>query len=59
MIRYSNVLHGISLYIDRNVTITDTMIEQGKQVAYLLRIEIIYSYHSIYLFVLARIAFQQ
>ncbi|CAF1073633.1 unnamed protein product [Rotaria sordida] len=36
MIRYDHYLHGISLYIDRNVTLTETMIDQGKQLAQLL-----------------------
>jgi len=36
MIRYEHLLHGISLYIDHNVIVTDTMIEQGKQLAWLL-----------------------
>ncbi|CAF4052719.1 unnamed protein product, partial [Adineta steineri] len=36
MIRYQTLLHNISLYIDENVVVTDPMIEQGKQLAYLL-----------------------
>ncbi|CAF1437007.1 unnamed protein product, partial [Rotaria sordida] len=36
MIRYENLLHGIPLYIDKNVIITNLMIDQGKQLAYLL-----------------------
>ncbi|CAF4004561.1 unnamed protein product, partial [Adineta steineri] len=36
MIRYQTLLHNIPLYIDENVIVTDPMIEQGKQLAYLL-----------------------
>ncbi|CAF3745431.1 unnamed protein product [Rotaria sp. Silwood1] len=36
MIHYDHLLHGISLYIDQNVTLTDTMIDHGKQLAWLL-----------------------
>ena len=36
MIRYSSLLNGIPLYIDMNVTLTNLMIEQGKQLSYLL-----------------------
>jgi hypothetical protein len=36
MIRYENLLHGIPLFIDKNVTITNLMIDQGKHLAYLL-----------------------
>lgn len=36
MIRYDHLLHGVSLYTDRNVTLTDKMIDQGKQLAWLL-----------------------
>jgi hypothetical protein len=36
LIRYSNLLHGIPLFIDKNVIVTDLMIDQGKQLAYLL-----------------------
>ncbi|CAF0896436.1 unnamed protein product, partial [Adineta steineri] len=36
MIRYQTLLHNILLYIDENVVVTDRMIEQGKQLAYLL-----------------------
>ncbi len=36
MIRYSNLLNGIVLFIDKNVTLTDVMIDQGKQLGYLL-----------------------
>ena len=36
MIRYETLLHGIPLYIDRNVTLTNLMIDQGKQLAWLL-----------------------
>ncbi|CAF3429660.1 unnamed protein product [Rotaria socialis] len=36
MIRYDKLLHGIPLYIDRNVKLTNIMIEQGKQLAWVL-----------------------
>jgi hypothetical protein len=36
MTRYSNLLHGIPLYLDNSVILTDLMINQGKQLAYLL-----------------------
>jgi hypothetical protein len=36
MIRYQNLLHGISLFIDQSLTLTNLMIDQGKQLAYLL-----------------------
>jgi len=36
MIRYENLLHEIPLFIDKNVTITNLMIDQVKQLAYLL-----------------------
>ncbi|CAF3159133.1 unnamed protein product [Rotaria sp. Silwood2] len=36
MIRYDHLLYGISLYIDCNLTLTDAMIDQGKQLARLL-----------------------
>jgi len=36
MIRYENLLHGIPLFIDKYVTVTNLMIDQGKQLAYLL-----------------------
>ncbi|CAF2778683.1 unnamed protein product [Rotaria sp. Silwood2] len=36
MIRYDKLLHGISLYINRNVKLTDIFIDQGKQLAWLL-----------------------
>ena len=36
MIRYETLLHGLPLYIDRNVTLTSHMIDQGKQLAWLM-----------------------
>ncbi|CAF4854390.1 unnamed protein product [Rotaria sp. Silwood1] len=36
MIRYDKLFHGIPLYIDRNVKLTDILIDQGKQLAWLL-----------------------
>jgi hypothetical protein len=39
MIRYEYLLHGIPLFIDKNVAITNLMIffyDEGKQLAYLL-----------------------
>ncbi|CAF4397636.1 unnamed protein product, partial [Adineta steineri] len=36
MIRHETLFHNIPLYIDENVRITNTMIKQGKQLAYLL-----------------------
>lgn len=36
MIRYDKLLNGIPLYIDRNVKLTNSMIEHGKQLAWLL-----------------------
>ncbi|CAF4923582.1 unnamed protein product, partial [Rotaria sp. Silwood1] len=36
MIRYDHLLHGIPLYIDRNVPLTDTIIDNGKELAWLL-----------------------
>ncbi|CAF4311774.1 unnamed protein product [Rotaria sp. Silwood2] len=36
MIRHENLLHGIALYVDRNVTLTSFMIDQAKQLAWLL-----------------------
>lgn len=36
MIRHPTLLHGIALYLDRNVTLTNLMIDQGKQLAWLL-----------------------
>ncbi len=36
MIRYENLLREISLFIDQNVTLTNLMIDQEKQLTYLL-----------------------
>jgi hypothetical protein len=36
LIRYENVLHGVPLFIDENISITNLMIDQGKQLAHLL-----------------------
>ena len=36
LIRYSTPLHEIPLYIDTNVTLTNLMISQGEQLAWLL-----------------------
>ena len=36
MTRHEVLLHGTPLYIDRNVTVTNLMIDQGKQLAWLL-----------------------
>jgi hypothetical protein len=36
MIRYENLLNGIPLFIDKNVILTNNMIDQGKQLSYLL-----------------------
>lgn len=36
MIRYESVFHGIPLYVDRNVTVTSVMINQAKQLSWLL-----------------------
>ena len=36
MIRHETLLHGLPLYVDRNVTLTNQMIDQGKQLAWLL-----------------------
>ncbi|CAF3497440.1 unnamed protein product [Adineta steineri] len=36
MIRHSDLFHGIPLYIDKNVQLTNLMIDQGNQLAYLL-----------------------
>ncbi|CAF2792873.1 unnamed protein product [Rotaria sp. Silwood2] len=36
MIRYDKLFHGIPLYIDRNVKLTNILIDQGKQLAWLL-----------------------
>jgi len=36
MIRHEDLLYGIPLYVDRNVTLTNLMLDQGKQLAWLL-----------------------
>ena len=36
MIRYDDLLHGIPLYIDRNVQLTNLMIDRSKQFAWVL-----------------------
>lgn len=36
MIRCSTLFHGIALYIDRNVQLTNVMMDQAKQLAWLL-----------------------
>ena len=36
MIRHETLFHGIPLYIDRNVTLTNLMIDQSKQLTWLL-----------------------
>jgi hypothetical protein len=36
MIRYSDLFHGIPLYFDRQVTLTNGMIDQARQLAWIL-----------------------
>jgi hypothetical protein len=36
LIRYDNLLNGIPIFIDTNVKLTNLMIDQGKQLSYLL-----------------------
>jgi hypothetical protein len=36
LIRYDNLLNGIPIFIDTNIKLTNLMIDQGKQLSYLL-----------------------
>jgi hypothetical protein len=36
MIRYKTLIDGLPLYVDQNITLTNLMIDQGKQLAWLL-----------------------
>ena len=36
MIRHETLLHGLALFIDQNVQLTSEMLDQGKQLAFLL-----------------------
>jgi hypothetical protein len=36
MVRHTTLLHGIPLYVDQNVTLTNLMIDQGTQLAWVL-----------------------
>jgi len=36
LIRHTALLHGIAFYFDEKLTLTDPMIEQGRQLAFLL-----------------------